>query len=66
MAVVRDLERAIADLPPRELAEFRAWFEEFDAEAWDREFEQDARCGKLDALAEKAVEDFRRGRCREL
>jgi hypothetical protein len=66
MASVREIEREIAALPPEGLAELRAWFEEFEAAAWDRQIEEDALSGKLDALAEEALEDYRKGRCKEL
>ncbi len=66
MASVLEIEKAIASLPPDDLAELRAWFEEFEAAAWDEQLEEDARCGKLDALAEEALEDYRKGRCKEL
>ena len=52
---VQDIENAVAQLPPEELAAFRAWFEAFDA----------AR-GRLDQLADEALADHRRGRSREL
>ena len=32
---VEELERAVAKLPPRELAEFAAWFEAFQAQEVD-------------------------------
>jgi hypothetical protein len=38
------------------MAELRQWFATFDAEEWDRQFEADVRAGKLDALAEKALQ----------
>jgi len=63
---VEDIEKAIAELAPNELARFRAWFEEFDAARFDRKIERDARAGKLDRLADEAVADFRKGRAREL
>ncbi|MBM4041136.1 MAG: hypothetical protein FJ290_21760 [Planctomycetes bacterium] len=66
MASVLDIEREIARLAPDDLAELRAWFAEFDAAAWDEQLERDVRAGKLDALAERALDDFRRGRCKEL
>jgi hypothetical protein len=66
MASVREIEREVAALPPEGLAELRAWFEEFEAAAWDRQIEEDALSGKLDALAEEALEDYRKGRCKEL
>ena len=52
---VEDIEKAIAELAPNELARFRAWFEEFDAARFDRKIERDARTGKLDRLADEAV-----------
>jgi len=45
-----------------ELAQFREWFLEFEADAWDRQMEQDAKAGKLDALANKALDDHKAGR----
>lgn len=49
------IERAVSQLSPDELAEFRVLFAEFDAIAWDRQFEEDVATGKLDALGEKAL-----------
>jgi hypothetical protein len=63
---LHDIENAIAGLSPDELSKFRAWFVEFDSEAWDQQIEQDARAGKLDALAEEALEDLRQGQTTEL
>jgi hypothetical protein len=63
---LHDIENAIAGLRPDDLAKFRAWFVEFDADAWDRQIEDDARAGRLDALAEEALRDHREGRTTEL
>ncbi|NEN93592.1 MAG: hypothetical protein F6K48_33840 [Okeania sp. SIO3H1] len=60
--IVEEIERAVSQLSPEELAVFRAWFAEFDAEAWDRQFETDVAAGKLDTLAEEALQDLREGR----
>jgi hypothetical protein len=61
-----DIEKAIEQLPPRELARFRAWFEAFDAKQFDAAIERDAEAGKLDALAEEALAEHRAGGSREL
>jgi hypothetical protein len=45
----KDLERRVKKLSPEELARFREWFADFDAQAWDRQFEADVEAGKLDA-----------------
>jgi hypothetical protein len=63
---IEDLEKAVAKLPPDDLARFRAWFEEFDAARFDQKIERDAKAGKLDRLAEQAIDDLRKGRAREL
>ena len=63
---IHEIEQAIAELPPSELARFRQWFEEFDAQTWDEQFEHDAKSGKLDKLANKAIADFRAGKAKEL
>ncbi len=55
MSKVEILEKQVEGLSAEELARFRLWFAEFDAQAWDRQFEADAKAGKLDALAEKAL-----------
>jgi hypothetical protein len=47
MSTVTEIESAISKLSREELAAFRAWFEDFDAEAWDRQFEEDAKSGRL-------------------
>lgn len=66
MTNIETLEAAVSQLPPRDLAEFRRWFAEFDAAAWDRQIEADAASGKLDALAAEALSDYESGQAREL
>ena len=66
MIKVEDIERAISALAPAELAKFRAWFEAFEAERFDARIARDAASGKLDRLAEAAVDDLQAGRVREL
>lgn len=63
---ISDIEEAVRRLSRTDLAAFREWFDRFDAEAWDRQFEQDALEGRLDHLAEEALEDLREGRCTDL
>ncbi len=63
---IEDLEKAVAKLPADQFAKFRAWFEEFDAARFDRKIARDAKAGKLDRMAEQALDDLRKGRAREL
>ncbi|HEX6006153.1 MAG TPA: hypothetical protein VFZ14_19335 [Burkholderiales bacterium] len=54
MDKIDELEQRVQALSDDELAAFRRWFAEFDGEAWDRQFESDAKAGKLNSLAERA------------
>ena len=66
MGNVKSIEKAVESLPPSDLAEFRRWFAEFDAAAWDKQIEQDIASGKLEGLAAEALADYRSGTAREL
>jgi hypothetical protein len=61
-----DIEKAIEQLPPRELARLRAWFEAFDAKQFDAAIERDAEADKLNSLAEEALAAHRAGLLDEL
>jgi len=65
MGSVREIEEAVLRLSADELVAIREWFAVFDGEAWDRQIEADARAGRLDALADQALQDLRAGRCTE-
>ncbi len=62
MTTPEDIEKAVEQLAPPELARFRAWFEAFNAQGFDAAIERDARAGKLDALADEALAAHRASR----
>jgi len=66
MTTAEDIERAVEQLPPQELARFRVWFEAFDANRFDLAIERDANAGRLDAFAEEALAAYRAGQSRDL
>ena len=66
MTKVEQIEHDVRQLTQSELASFRAWFAQFDAASWDRQFEVDASAGRLDALADAAIADHAAGRSRTL
>jgi hypothetical protein len=45
---IQEIEQAILNLSPEDLDVFSAWFAEYDAERWDRQFSSDASNGRLD------------------
>lgn len=49
---LKQIEQNVAALSEAELKEFSAWFENYLAEAWDRQMEKDAENGNLDRLVE--------------
>ena len=60
MGKIEKIEQEVQALSPDELAQFRAWFLEYDWAAWDRQIERDA--GRLDDLAAKALRDHSAGK----
>ncbi|MBQ09927.1 MAG: hypothetical protein CMJ45_00030 [Planctomyces sp.] len=61
---IEKIKEAVLQLSPS--VSFRDWFNEFEANAWDDQFEVDVGEGHLDALADEALEDVRLGRSTEL
>ncbi len=66
MTKLEDIESAVAKLAPGELDRFRAWFEDFEADRFDTKIERHVREGKLDALADHALSELRKGNVRDL
>jgi hypothetical protein len=63
---IEEIKTVISKMSREKLSIFRSWFEEFDAEAWDRQFEDDVHTGRLDALADEALRDLEQGRCTDI
>jgi hypothetical protein len=66
MTTLDEIETAVSQLPEGDLARFRHWFAEFDGKRWDRRIEEDVRAGRLDSLADQALEHLRSGWCKPL
>ncbi|KQT52913.1 MULTISPECIES: hypothetical protein [unclassified Aureimonas] len=49
------IEQDIAGLSHDELARFREWFEQFEADRFDRTIEDGIKAGELNALADAAL-----------
>lgn len=62
MSKLEALEKKVSGLSAEQLSEFRRWFVEFDAAAWDRQIERDVKAGKLEALADEALRDHAAGK----
>lgn len=66
MSAVEQLEQQVQSLSLTDLAQFRAWFLEYDEHVWDQQILADRRAGKLDALIAEAHADFQAGKARKL
>lgn len=66
MRKLEEIEEQIRKLSGTDIVEFRKWYAEFDAQAWDSQFEADVKGGKLDALAEAARRTHSEGKSTKL
>ena len=66
MTKLEDIEKAIAELPPDDLAKLRHWLDQLDARLFDEKIERDAKSGKLDKLIAEARTNHEAGRRREI
>lgn len=66
MTKTEKLEQEIKKLNPNELSAFREWFKNFDSESWDKQIDEDIKKGKLEQLANKAIEEHKSGRTKEI
>lgn len=63
---VQEIQTAITQLPPDELANLIEWIEEYRADAWDRQIEKDVEAGRFDALRQRVREQRQAGQCRPM
>ena len=63
---VKEIEKAIENLPKSDLAELSAWFERYEAEMWDKQFEADVVAGRFDQMRADAIAEFEAGRTKPL
>lgn len=62
MTKLEDIEKAVTQLTADQLAQFRDWFEAFDVARFDETIARDSQSGRLDALAERARDGYRKVR----
>lgn len=58
---LQEIENSVKELTPEQLAKFRDWFQEYEANQWDQQIENDAFSGKLDAISNEAINEHRDG-----
>ena len=66
MTMVMKIEEEIKSLPKSEFSKLKEWFLEYDSKMWDKEILRDSQMGKLDNLAQQAIEDYKNSRYKSL
>jgi hypothetical protein len=61
MTKLEEIEQAVEKLSPEELKRFRAWLDDLEERLFDEKIERDAKAGKLDKLAAKAIAEDEAG-----
>jgi hypothetical protein len=66
MSTLEEIEKAVESLPTDKLAQFRAWFEQFEAALFDAKIARDAENGILDRLVADSEDEFCAGHYTEI
>jgi len=66
MTTVEQIEAAILQLPSDDFRRLADWLQEQAERRWDEQIEADVRAGKLDALADEAIAQYKAGQFRTL
>ncbi len=66
MTTVQEIKSAIGSLPHQEYMQLLNWIHDKDWSEWDSQLEADAASGKLDFLAEEALEEKRKRKLQDL
>ena len=65
MSTLEQIKTAILNLSAEEFEQFKQWFLDLDYQKWDKQLE-DIAAGKLEALAEEAIAEFKSGHCKKI
>lgn len=63
---VQEIEHAIAELTPEQLAELYAWLDQYDPQPIDVRLQNDLAAGRLDNAIARALDDEKHGRTEPL
>jgi len=66
LETVEEIENAIIHLPQNQLLKFRTWYENFSADNWDKQIENDIANGSLDTIANAAIAEHIAGKSKKI
>jgi hypothetical protein len=64
MTTLESIQQSIERLTAEEVARLNAWIDDLQERLFDDAIERDAKAGKLDVLAKRALADHKAGRTR--
>lgn len=59
MTMLMQIEEEIKGLHQKDFSKLREWFLDYEYQLWDKQIEEDIGSGKLDDLAQVALNDFK-------
>lgn len=63
---IKEIEAAITELPPQEVAELMSWLAERHSQLWDTQIEDDLEAGRLDTLLAEVEKEYEAGLAKPL
>jgi hypothetical protein len=63
---IAEIESAITQLPPNEVATLMAWLQDYHAQLWEQQIEDDLEAGRLDKLLAEVDKEYEAGLARPL
>ena len=66
MTKLEEFKEFVSSLDPKDVRKLTEWLDEYNAELWDRQIEADAKAGKFDDLAVRALANHKAGKTRAL
>ena len=66
MSTVAEIEKALQTIPLDDARKVADWLQQYLDEKWDSQIDADIDAGRLDKLADKAIDDYHAGRVKPL
>jgi hypothetical protein len=66
MTKLEQFKEFVAALDPKDVRKLTEWIDAYNADLWDQQIEADAKAGKFDAMAERALANHMAGKTRPL
>lgn len=63
---LQEIETAITQLSAKDLAKLMAWLEEYHAQVWDRQIEEDLDTGRFDSVLAEVEQEYQAGLAKPL